>query len=156
VLRRRSVMERQGSRWRPMQIATGTLCALAMAIIAAGCGSKRLPTAPIEGKVLFHGKPLEFGGVLLQPDNGPPAQGRIEPDGTFRLSTYREHDGAVLGKHRVQIACYEAQRPAAKASSRIEPGLGRPLVPTKYLRTDTSGLAVEVKPRNDPLVFDLK
>jgi hypothetical protein len=105
--------------------------------------------------VLYHGKPLTFGGVLFQPENGPMARGKIESDGTFRLTTYRDDDGAVLGKHHVQIACYETQRPDAKPAKPVERGLGRPLIPRKYLRLDTSGLQVEVTDRNEPFVFQL-
>jgi hypothetical protein len=125
-------------------------------LIPTGCGKKTLPTAPVEGKVLFEGKPLTFGGVLFQPDDGPMARGSIQPDGTFRLTTYRDGDGAVLGMHRVQIACYETQRPDAKAKKNAEGGLGKPLIPQKYLRIDTSGLQAEVKQRNEPCVFELR
>jgi hypothetical protein len=139
------------------ETANGWLtCALAATLALSGCGSKRLPTAPVEGKVFYEGKPLGFGGVLFQPENGPMALGKIEPDGTFRLSTYREGDGAVLGNHRVQIACYETQRPGAKAQTDVEPGLGKPLIPPKYLRCDTSGLQVEVKEHNEPIAFELR
>jgi hypothetical protein len=124
-------------------------------LILTGCGKKQLPTAPVEGKVLYQGKSLTFGGVLFQPDDGPLARGKIEPDGTFRLSTYRDGDGAVLGKHRVQIACYETQRPEAKGQDAVERGLGKPLIPRKYLRLDTSGLQAEVKEHNEPIVFEL-
>lgn len=133
-----------------------TLYALATMLVLPGCGDKRLATAPVEGKVLYRGKPLAFGGVLFRPQDGPMAQGQIAPDGTFHLTTYRDGDGAVLGKHRVQIACYETQRPSANPEKPVERGLGRPLIPQRYLRLDTSGLDVEVKERNQPLVFELK
>ena len=132
----------------------GTLCVVAALAAFCGCGPKRLPTAPVQGKVLYQGKPLEFGGVLFQPENGPLARGKIGADGTFRLSTYREGDGAVLGTHRVQVACYETQRPGAKIRAGVEPGLGKPLIPPKYLRSDTSGLQVEIREHNEPVVFD--
>jgi len=32
---------------------------------------------------------------------GKPANGEIGSDGTFKLSTYRTHAGAVIGKHTV-------------------------------------------------------
>jgi hypothetical protein len=121
-----------------------------------GCGSNRLPTAPVEGKVLCDGKPLEFGGVLFQSDLGPPALGAIQPDGTFRLSTYRDGDGAVLGTHRVQISCYDVQHPDADAIRRRETGVGKSLIPQKYTRYDSSGLAVEVRAHNEPVLLQLR
>ena len=34
---------------------------------------------------------------------GKPAQGLIQPDGTFVLSTYGTSDGAVIGRHSVYL-----------------------------------------------------
>jgi hypothetical protein len=123
----------------------------------SGCGHGRLPTAPVEGKVLYQGMPLEFGVVLFFPETGPIARGPIRSDGTFRLSTYSNGDGAVLGVYRVQIACYEGQRPgAAQTSGGGERRIGKSLIPAKYANYATSGLTVKVSSKNEPLVFDLK
>ncbi len=134
----------------------GEKCGLVMLCAAAGCGSGRLPTAPVEGKVLYNGEPLRFGSVMFQPDSGPIARGAINSDGTFELSTYTRGDGAVIGKHRVRIACFEDQGPEADTPDLSgEPGIGKPLIPRKYTRSSTSGLSVEVKQSNEPLVFEL-
>jgi len=101
-----------------------------------GCGVR---TVPVEGKVLYRGKPLEFGSVMFQPEKGPTARGTIQPDGTFRLSTYREGDGAIPGAHQGQITCFEQQRPGFAPDPKHEPGLSKPLIPPKYNRFDTSG-----------------
>ena len=126
----------------------------------AGCGSDGLPTAPVEGKVLYKGKPLEFGTVLFQPEKGPPARGNINQDGTFCLSTYGKGDGAIVGVNSVQITCYECQHPDAtpqKSSAYGELIVGKSLVPPKYTKFYTSGLRVEVKSiSNEPFLFDLK
>jgi hypothetical protein len=34
---------------------------------------------------------------------GKPAQGLIQPDGTFTMSTYGTDDGAVIGPHKVVL-----------------------------------------------------
>ena len=34
---------------------------------------------------------------------GKAAFGILEPDGSFRLSTFREHDGALVGSHAVTV-----------------------------------------------------
>jgi hypothetical protein len=127
-----------------------------LTVTAVGCGKSRMPVAPVEGKVLYRGQPLEFGSVLFQPDVGPTAQGIIQPDGTFRLSTYGDGDGAVLGQHRVQIGCFEGQRPGAEADAPTsETMLGRPLIPRRYTRFDQSGLTADVKAVNEVLSFEL-
>jgi hypothetical protein len=128
---------------------------LAAALAVAGCSGGKLPTAPVEGKVLYKGKPLEFGAVLFQADAGPPARGTIQADGTFRLSTYGAGDGAVLGVHRVQITCFESQRPGVTVESKGEQGVGQSLIPAKYTRYDSSGLRREVGKQNEPFVFEL-
>ena len=69
-------------------------------VILAGCNRGPKMT-PVTGKVIYNGRPLEFGVVMFQPPSGQPAQGEIQPDGTFILSTYRLNDGVVLGKHKV-------------------------------------------------------
>jgi hypothetical protein len=122
--------------------------------VMPGCGRKRQPTLPVEGKVVYQGKPLTFGEVLFQPDAGPVASGKIQSDGTFRLSTYRNGDGAVPGVYRVEITCYEGQRPAAvQGPGRGERGPGKSLIPAKYANFNISELQAEVKPQKSPLFF---
>jgi hypothetical protein len=122
----------------------------------AGCGGGHPATAGVEGKVLYRGKPLEFGAVMFQPAAGPPASGQIQRDGTFRLSTYGSNDGAVLGAHKVSVSCLESQSPTAPPPDpNVEPGLGKPLIPAKYLNPETSGLTAEVKASNTPFLFEL-
>lgn len=132
------------------------LALLVAGSILAGCGGDRLPVVPVEGKVTYQGKPLEFGAVIFQPAAGPGASGTIQPDGTFRLSTYGNEDGAVLGTHKVAFSCFDSQSPnAPPPDPSKEPGLGKPLIPRKYLSAETSGLTAEVKSRNEPFEFVL-
>lgn len=144
------------------RFACETVACCAVAIILAGCGrADRLPTVPVEGKAFYRSKPLEFGNVVFYPEGGgPPARGDIGPDGTFHLATYGQRDGAVVGKHRVEIKCYENQRPGftpptPKPGEEPDP-LGKPLIPSKYM-SSASGLQADVKAeQNAPFVFDLK
>lgn len=121
----------------------------------SGCGPKPLPTKPVHGMVMFNGKPLDHGAVVLQPDVGPLAKGRIQSDGSFRLSSYKPNDGAVIGRHQVQIVCRE-EFPKSKTSAGGEVSFGRSLIPEKYADFLTSGMTVEIKPSgDDPLLLDL-
>lgn len=80
----------------------------ALAVLgAAGCGSK---TYPAGGKVVFKedGKPLTGGRVEFELDTSDTkarvsACGEIQPDGTFRLGTFKPGDGAVEGPHRAIV-----------------------------------------------------
>ena len=134
-------------------MVTGVLLAV-LAMATGGCDGDQLPVGPVQGTVLYRGKPLEFGTVVFQPNTGPPGRGTIQPDGTFRLSTYGSNDGAVIGKYWVRIVCSEDQQPGYV---RRGPDLarGRSLIPEKYSHIGTSGLEVEVKRTNHPFVFEL-
>lgn len=133
------------------------------AFLAAGvavftvAGCHRGPQmAQVTGKVVYNGQPLTFGTVAFQPPSGQPAVGDIQSDGTFALSTYRPGDGAVVGKHRVRVACYESQRPGTKPTGG-EQALGKSLIPLNYTLFDQSGLTAEVQAgENQPIVLELK
>jgi hypothetical protein len=122
-------------------------------VILTGC-NRSPKMLPVTGKVIYNGKPLEFGAVMFQPPSGQPAQGKIQSDGTFSLSTYRLNDGAVLAKHKVRIACYESMRPGA-VKGPGEAALGKPLVPEKYTLVDQSGLTADVDENNHEFTFEL-
>lgn len=123
-------------------------------ILLVGCNRGPL-VVPVTGKVLYNGTPLEFGSVTFQPRSGQPAQGKIQGDGTFTLSTFEPNDGAVVGPHKVRIACYESQRPTA-VKGPGEQSLGKLLIPEKYTLFDQSGLTADVRAeQNGPFVFEL-
>jgi len=135
-------------------ITWGFLLVLGTSILV-GCDSGP-PVAPVQGKVLYNGEPLPFGSVTFQPSSGQPAKGEIQPDGTFTLSTFAPNDGAIVGTHKVRIACYTSQDPNRQQPTGGEQSLGQLLIPREYTMFDTSKLTAEVKPEgNEPLVFEL-
>jgi hypothetical protein len=70
--------------------------------IAGGTPSSSLVT--VKGKVTFKGQPLTKGVVTFEPsDFGRAASGRLQSDGTYVLSTFKDGDGVVRGHHRVSI-----------------------------------------------------
>jgi hypothetical protein len=128
---------------------------LAFSLLIAGC-NRGPAMVHVTGKVVYNGKPLEFGTVTFQPPSGQPARGDIQPDGSFTLSTYRLNDGAVLGKHKVRVACYESQRPNT-AKQPGDQSLGKLLIPQKYTFFEQSGLAADIhEGENPPITFELK
>jgi len=141
---------------RPTRAAAASGLLLFLAVLACGCGESRLPTAPVTGKVLYNGEPLQFGLVMTRPDVGPLARGTIQPDGSFSLSSYESDDGAVLGTHRVRVTCFENQRPGAvPPPADTEATLGRSWIPPRYANFHSSGLTLDVQPHNEPLVLEL-
>lgn len=126
----------------------------------AGCGKQGPERSPVNGKITFQGKPLQFGTVMFQPDGGQPSTGAIQPDGTFQMITHGQGDGAAVGTNRVRIACFASQDPAqdpAKVStSKGELALGKSLIPEKYSSFQMSGIKVDVRSgANEPLILNL-
>ncbi|NLF08182.1 MAG: hypothetical protein GX594_09415 [Pirellulaceae bacterium] len=126
-------------------------------VLSSGCGSSLPKTAPVGGRVTYNGKPVVSGTIVFQPAQGRPAMGDIQPDGTYKLTTFESGDGALLGKHRVTIEARNASKPppmegpdASNAPPKVEW-----LVPKKYSNADSSNLTAEVKSGQNNIDFDL-
>ncbi len=74
-------------------------------VVALGCSSDRLPTYPVQGRVVFaDGSPVRTGSIELKSNEfGVQARGNIAGDGSFQLTTYEENDGAVAGTHQCVV-----------------------------------------------------
>lgn len=124
------------------------LIVAAAAACLPGCGSGKLPTYPVTGKVTFeNGHPLTTGGIVLcesldvQSDGVPVvARGKIEKDGTFELFTFEEGDGVVAGKHRVLVRAQRDEDDYLKRG--IVP---RPVIDERFEDYETSGLELTVE-----------
>jgi hypothetical protein len=127
-----------------------------LSVVAISFGCTQTPSVvPVSGKVVYNGEPLPFGTVMFQPEQGQAAQGEIQPDGTFQLSTYGPNDGAVPGHHKVSVRCFSTQKPGADGGDAGAPG--RLLIPQQYTRFGMSGLSADVKPGStEPVVLELK
>lgn len=137
---------------------TPALAMAALLIVSTpGCGAKpeHPETVPVQGKVTYKGQPVIKGTITFQSDGGQAATGEIQPDGTYRLSTFAEKDGAVPGHHKVMIIANDGDPTLMPGSS---PGYKTPkdLVPKKYNQFDTSELEVDVSKEKPTYDFDLK
>ncbi|MGC8638300.1 MAG: hypothetical protein ACP5XB_00300 [Isosphaeraceae bacterium] len=117
-------------------------------IPVSGCGiagSATPPTLiPVKGKVTYKGKPLTKGVVKFEPDGfGRKANGQIQSDGTFVLTTAKEGDGVVAGHHQVSIT---------GTGNRM----GKELIPKKYTQRNSSDLTADVDAEHAEFNFDLK
>lgn len=111
----------------------------------SGCSDGRPSRVPVSGQVLIDGKPLAFGYVRFVPDDARPSGGDIGPDGRFTLTCFDGSDGAVLGRHRVEV----------NAREQLGPTTARLHAPRKYLNVDTSGLEVDISGPTDSLLIEL-
>jgi len=108
-----------------------------------GCGSDRVPTYPVKGRVEFaDGKPVRTGTIELESkDFGTTASGTIQEDGSFILGTYTSNDGAAAGAHRaivVQIIISDGIIKHTKDHGRA--------VPPKFADYNTSTLTTTIAP----------
>ena len=139
-----------------MRISCTRWWALAALVALVGCND-RPDMAPVTGRVLYNGQPLPYGSIVFQPPRGQLAAAAIQTDGSFRLSTFAENDGAIVGPHKVSVTCYTSQRPSEKTQKKVgEATLGELLIPSQYTFLEQSGLSAEVPPSGaDDLVFEL-
>ena len=128
------------------------LCTLA----CTSCGSGgHEPVYQVSGKVLFNGKPATGATVVfhLTGDNKATAvhpQGTAADDGTFKISTFEQDDGAPAGSYDVTVSWTKPIHPGEKDEVS--------LLPIRYGRPQSSGLRAQVKPEatNNLAAFELK
>ncbi len=130
------------------------LSSLLLAMISACNSEGRVSVVPVEGKVTYDGKPLTKGTITFRPEKGPMAVGEIQPDGSYKLKTYQDGDGAVVGTHKVGVIAGD-DSPTSMPGS---PGYVAPkaLIPEKFNNPDTSGLTATVSEAKKDVNFDLK
>lgn len=119
-----------------------TLLGIAMGLALACNGCSTSATNPVSGKVVYtDGSPAtDLVGHTVSFDcveHQVGASGEIQADGTFRLGTFTDNDGAMTGTHRVAIS------PPLPPVDAPAPLL---LIDKKYGDMATSGLEVEIKP----------
>lgn len=89
----------------PKRVLSGLPILFFSVFMLAGCGDVGVKTYPVSGKVLFSDDaPVTFGRVEFHhPGHDLTAHGTIQEDGSFRLSTYSDNDGAPAGTHDVVV-----------------------------------------------------
>jgi hypothetical protein len=124
----------------------GQLCCVALLFaIMAGCGDGRPTRVPVSGKVLIDGEPLKFGAVIFVPENGRSSAGNLDDNGHFTLTCFTPGDGALLGKHKIQVF----------GSDVINNTTTRVHAPKKYGDLQNSGLVQEINGPTDSVVINL-
>lgn len=131
-----------------MQLVRGVLSI----IVLAGCGSDRVPTYPVSGKVLFEdGSPVKYGTIEAESQYGTTAVGTIQEDGSFVLGTYASDDGAAEGPNNVIVM----QLISADMIQRHQKDHGAPIDPV-FASYDTSPLKIEVKPAENQVQIEVR
>jgi len=115
------------------------------AFVMVGCSDGRLERVPVSGTVLIDGKPVPHGSIRFVPMNGRPAEGRLDENGRFTLSCFKDNDGTVLGPHKIAVYGYEQVNPSEK----------RWHAPKSYTNPETSGLQQEIVGPTEDLEINL-
>jgi hypothetical protein len=113
-------------------------CLLRLSAVALvlGCGKSSADVAPVSGRVMLDGQPLQFAIVTFQPTGKGSAASGTDKDGHYTLLYKRGVMGAPVGKNRVTILLD------------VEQSHHTQLTPTEIER--------EVKPGPNVIDFDLK
>jgi hypothetical protein len=105
--------------------------------------SGRKTVYPVTGKVLFDGKPAQGAVVHFHPKDKSGKLivpvGQVGADGSFRLTSYKQDDGAPAGDYTVTVFW--------GVPSKGGDDFDRILVPARYISPETSGLTATVADR---------
>jgi hypothetical protein len=130
----------------------GALLVLLWVAAASSCSHERRPALnPVRGTVMVQNKPAEKAVVVLRPVSNGPLKGplphaEVGPDGSFRISTYKDADGAPEGEYIVTITWPESRKDPTTGDDISEDRLqGR------YADASTSQLRVTIKPGENEL-----
>jgi hypothetical protein len=139
-------------------VAQASIC-LCLAFAVSGCrDSGQVAVHPVSGKVMHRGEPAVGAKVVLyavdrQDPTIPFPTGVVESDGSFRLTSYQESDGAPAGKFRVAVSWPEPI-PAGENAETFSP---RDRLRDRYSNPEKSGLEVTiVRGENVLEPFELK
>lgn len=117
---------------------------LLLLLCAAGCDS-RPKRVPVSGKVLIDGEPLKYGAVVFVPEGGRQSSGILDENGNFKLTCFEPGDGALIGKHQIQVLAGEA----------INNTTTKWYAPKKYSDRNASELVQEITGPTHSIVIQL-
>jgi len=126
-------------------------CALCFACLS-GCQAKKPweTAVPTSGTVTFNGKAISGAEVTLAP-TGADVPNSVRPsattkaDGTFKLTTHVQEDGAPVGEYQVSVIWH----PLVETGG--GPSRGGNKLPERFSRPDTSKITATVKPEGGAL-----
>lgn len=138
------------------------LVGLGLLLVVLGLGglgcNKPEGLNPVQGKVIYQGKPLAGALVSFHPDAAmrDPAIGLTKDDGVFSLTT-GEINGADAGKYTVTIMCQVPTKDQPKGMSFGGTPETEDLLKGDYANKSKSQITIDIKDGPNQLQpFDLK
>lgn len=145
---------------------------VAVAVLISGCDQSggHPPVYPLEGTVLYKGKPISGGIVVFELEGGEPASsnkdqpsgplratGRIQEDGRFRLQVFPGTEGVPAGNYKVGISSMPPHTEAGIFDGGAVKKGNPDVLHGRYTDPKTSGLRAQVvKDQTNEPTFDLK
>ncbi len=118
---------------------------LTTALLGCGKGLVPIKTAPVSGVVKFNGKAPENYRIYFYCEQAAakePSSALISSDGSFRVTTRFDGDGAIVGSNQIWFS-WDPPIPPSD-SEEWNPPTPTLKIPEKYLSRESSGLSVEV------------
>jgi hypothetical protein len=139
----------------------GTASVIAISVSLVGCSDggvvvEKLPVFPVEGQVKFNGKATPGAQVALhpvgisKPGEKPSARATVQPDGTFKITTYDSGDGAPEGEYKVTVEW----RPLVQSGGDWHQGPNT--LPAKYASPTTTDLKANVVAGSNTLPLEIR
>jgi hypothetical protein len=118
----------------------------------SGCNSGGPQMVPIRGIVMYKGAALTdvSQGIVRDLPKGSgsrarEATGRIQPDGSFIMTTFQKDDGVVAGEYDITVSAYSGRLLSRQETeSGVHTAGPKLLVPDRYLKPGSSGLSDSV------------
>jgi hypothetical protein len=127
----------------------------ALILVFAGCGNGGV--YPVQGQIVWKdGSPAnELAGTLVffeQPEKQLSARGQVAADGSFRLTTNKENDGAAAGEHIVLLVEIGRKQLGGPDLTLLAPGK----IDSRYSTHSTSDLKATVKPGTNRITLTVE
>ncbi len=120
-----------------------------------GCGgedewaARRPKVYAASGTVKLDGKPLDGATVIYHSQSHDvSAQGLTDAQGNFKLTTFKQNDGATEGSHKVVVTKFTYEEKKTKFDSPNEKSVAlipKEVLPKRYATPTTTPIEVQVK-----------
>ena len=127
------------------------LLPIVLGMAACGCGVRRDPPAVVEGRIVNAGRPVTDAVVYFENEASDHSlYVRVGPDGEFKVKTF-DYGGIPAGTYRIAIKPDVRQGVHLVGDDKTT--LSHPLIPDYAMKSEPSGLRVEVKQGENPAIF---